>query len=70
MAGQMCGHEGCACQADESGYCSEYCAKHGSHEGHVAHACDCGHPGCNAPTKAESKRCLADFAPEGRFTDA
>ena len=27
----------------EDGYCSDYCAKHGSKPGHVAHDCGCGH---------------------------
>ena len=43
-----CGHEGCNCEAGENGFCSEYCQRHGTHEGHEAHACGCGHPGCEA----------------------
>ena len=42
-----CGHEGCNCEAREDGYCSDYCVKHGTREGHQAHDCDCGHPGCH-----------------------
>lgn len=44
---QQCGHEGCKCEAREDGYCSDYCQEHGSHEGHVAHACNCGHNNCH-----------------------
>lgn len=47
MAEKTCGHEGCNCKIAESDtYCSEYCERHGTHEGHVAHDCGCGHPGC------------------------
>jgi hypothetical protein len=48
MAEQTCAHEGCRCAAREDGYCSDYCAKHGSQEGHVAHDCGCGHASCHA----------------------
>jgi hypothetical protein len=48
-----CGHEGCTCEAREDGYCSDYCAKHGSHEGHVAHACHCEHAGCDPDATRE-----------------
>jgi hypothetical protein len=46
MAGETCGHEGCKCEAREDGFCSDYCAKHGTKEGHVAHECNCGHDVC------------------------
>ncbi|MDQ3850741.1 MAG: hypothetical protein M3296_09045 [Actinomycetota bacterium] len=52
MAEQMCGHEGCGCKARDDGYCSDYCARHGSKEGHQAHACDCGHAECHAEAAA------------------
>ncbi len=43
-----CGHEGCRCAPrEEDGFCSDYCAKHGTHEGHVAHDCGCGHSECH-----------------------
>lgn len=40
-----CGHEACLCAADDSGYCSDYCAKQ---EGDAAHdeGCGCGHDDC------------------------
>jgi len=45
-----CGHQGCNCEArdiqGEDGYCSDYCQKHGTREGHQAHECNCGHSGC------------------------
>ncbi len=41
-----CGHEGCNCEAGDSGYCSDYCQHHGSREGHTAHDCGCSHDGC------------------------
>ncbi len=41
-----CGHEGCNCEPREDGFCSDYCQKHGTHEGHQAHDCNCGHDGC------------------------
>ncbi|MEA2190077.1 MAG: hypothetical protein QOI73_198 [Solirubrobacteraceae bacterium] len=46
---ESCGHEGCRCEAREDredGYCSDYCAEHGSKPGHVAHDCGCGHDCC------------------------
>lgn len=70
MVEQMCGHEGCTCGARDDGYCSEYCARHGAHEGHVPHQCACGHPECQPPTKAEERECIAAHAPPGRFVDA
>jgi hypothetical protein len=70
MVERICVHETCTCAARDDGYCSDYCATHGSHEGHQPHKCDCGHPGCNAPTKAEGRHCIADFAPAGRVTGA
>ena len=42
-----CGHEGCHCEPREDGFCSDYCQKHGTREGHHAHDCDCGHAGCH-----------------------
>jgi hypothetical protein len=53
MADNTCVHEGCTCEAREDGYCSDYCAGHGSHEGHVAHECRCGHAGCDADPTAQ-----------------
>ncbi|MEA2297090.1 MAG: hypothetical protein QOF77_26 [Solirubrobacteraceae bacterium] len=47
MADDTCGHEGCNCAPREDGYCSDYCAKHGGHEGHQAHECGCGHSECH-----------------------
>jgi hypothetical protein len=44
---EMCGHEGCNCAAREDGFCSDYCKEHGTKEGHEAHECGCGHPGCH-----------------------
>ena len=41
-----CGHEGCPCEPREDGFCSDYCQKHGTREGHQAHECSCGHAGC------------------------
>jgi hypothetical protein len=53
MADGKCGHEGCNCDAREDGFCSDYCARHASKEGHVAHKCDCGHEVCETePTAA------------------
>lgn len=46
VSDQPCGHEGCKCTAREDGFCSDYCHKHGTHEGHKPHACGCGHPEC------------------------
>ena len=55
--GRKCGHEGCLCDADkgerEDGFCSDYCARHGAHEGHKPHACGCGHAHCE-PAAASS----------------
>lgn len=42
-----CEHEGCNCAAGDSGYCSDYCQRHATREGHRAHECNCGHPGCH-----------------------
>jgi hypothetical protein len=48
MADDTCPHEGCNCKLEEGKqYCSDYCEKHATHEGHVAHDCGCGHPGCS-----------------------
>ncbi|MGH2718903.1 MAG: hypothetical protein ACRDJU_10020 [Actinomycetota bacterium] len=48
MADKTCAHENCNCTISENDtYCSEYCERHGSHEGHVGHECGCGHPGCH-----------------------
>lgn len=48
MAEKTCGHEGCTCVvAEGEEFCSEYCQRHGTHEGHKAHACGCGHDGCH-----------------------
>lgn len=48
MADKTCAHENCNCKISEADtYCSEYCQRHGGHEGHVGHECGCGHPGCN-----------------------
>jgi hypothetical protein len=46
MAG-TCGHEGCNCAAVDGDYCSEYCQRHATREGHRAHECNCGHPDCH-----------------------
>ncbi len=47
MADKTCGHDSCNCKVGENEtYCSEYCERHGSHEGHQPHECGCGHPGC------------------------
>jgi len=44
-----CGHEGCTCQVEQSGdFCSEHCREHADDAGHAAHACECGHPQCQA----------------------
>jgi hypothetical protein len=53
MADETCSHEGCTCKAREDGFCSDYCARHGSKEGHVAHECGCGHATCEAAAAAE-----------------
>jgi hypothetical protein len=54
MTDETCRHEGCKCAArEEDGYCSDYCAKHGSHEGHVAHECGCGHDNCELTAAAD-----------------
>ena len=51
-----CGHEGCTCQVEQSGdFCSEHCRERAGDTGHGAHACECGHPGCQAST-AEADR--------------
>jgi hypothetical protein len=52
MADKTCAHEGCQCEAREDGYCSDYCARHGSHEGHEAHDCGCGHASCHPGSAA------------------
>jgi hypothetical protein len=48
MAEATCAHEGCNCKPELDGtYCSDYCRRHGTHEGHEPHECNCGHPGCH-----------------------
>lgn len=50
MPQNNCKHEGCSCAIPKEradGYCSDYCQKHGSKEGHQKHACTCGHATCS-----------------------
>jgi len=48
MADAKCPHEGCTCTVPEGEtYCSEYCQRHATHEGHIAHECGCGHGDCH-----------------------
>jgi hypothetical protein len=43
-----CQHQGCRCQdADQSGFCSDYCRQHAGEAAHEDHACACGHPDCS-----------------------
>ena len=41
-----CQHQGCRCQAEDGGLCSDYCRQHAGEAGHGEHACECGHAGC------------------------
>jgi len=44
-----CGHEGCTCSVEQQGgFCSDYCREHAGEAAHGAHACECGHPECQA----------------------
>lgn len=48
----VCAHAGCHCNvpqeraAKNNQYCSDYCEQHRAESGAKAHACGCGHPGC------------------------
>ena len=53
MTEKTCAHEGCTCTtAREDGYCSDYCATQESPAGDAAHACQCGHAGCDSDATA------------------
>lgn len=44
-----CGHDGCKCRIEQAGdFCSDHCREHAGDAGHGAHACECGHPECQA----------------------
>lgn len=57
-----CGHEGCTCQVEQSGgFCSDHCREHAGDTGHGAHACECGHPQCQAMESRADERTRKDI---------
>lgn len=58
----QCGHEGCTCQVEQSGgFCSDHCREHAGDTGHDAHACECGHPQCQAMESRTADRTDRDL---------
>ena len=57
-----CGHEGCTCQVEQSGdFCSDHCRERAGDAGQGAHACECGHPQCQASTSEADRSTVEDL---------
>ena len=57
-----CGHDGCNCLVEQDGdFCSDHCREHSGDADHGTHACECGHPECQAATGGGEERTEQDL---------